>query len=162
MKCKPCIRHFQPPKFRCFSSQCALHGLCALEKSSQFGVTKKNLCCPESVSYFAPKAATTVMTQHEIPIPTRNKTTICVRLCQWWCHQECLFVKGLGNIKLTIGSMLAGENPEKQHGTYILVTLTLLFTQETPEQGFLGFRKSSPASRFTVAFLRKPTFGVTF
>ena len=31
MKCKPWIRHFSPPKFQCFSSQFALHGLCALE-----------------------------------------------------------------------------------------------------------------------------------
>ena len=31
MKCKPWIRHFQPPKFQCFSSQFALHGLRALE-----------------------------------------------------------------------------------------------------------------------------------
>ena len=27
VKCKPWIRHFQPPKFQCFSSQCGLHGL---------------------------------------------------------------------------------------------------------------------------------------
>ena len=27
MKCKPWIRHFQPRKFQCFSSQFALHGL---------------------------------------------------------------------------------------------------------------------------------------
>ena len=33
MKCKPWIRHFQPPKFQCFSSQCALHGLHALDVS---------------------------------------------------------------------------------------------------------------------------------
>ena len=34
MKCKPWIRHFQPQKFQCFSStQFALHGLRALEKS---------------------------------------------------------------------------------------------------------------------------------
>ena len=32
MKCKPWIRHFPPPEFQCFSSQCALHGLRALEK----------------------------------------------------------------------------------------------------------------------------------
>ena len=32
MKCKPWMRHFQPPKFQCLSSQCALHGLCACEK----------------------------------------------------------------------------------------------------------------------------------
>ena len=32
MKCKPSIRHFQPPKFQCFSSQFALHGLRAVEK----------------------------------------------------------------------------------------------------------------------------------
>ena len=31
MKCKPWIRHFQPRKFQCFSSQFALHGLRALE-----------------------------------------------------------------------------------------------------------------------------------
>ena len=31
MKCKPWIRHFSPPKFHCFSSQFALHGLRALE-----------------------------------------------------------------------------------------------------------------------------------
>ena len=31
MKCKPWIRHFSPPKFQCFSSQFALHGLRALE-----------------------------------------------------------------------------------------------------------------------------------
>ena len=31
MKCKPGIRHFRLPNF--FSSQCALHGLCALDKS---------------------------------------------------------------------------------------------------------------------------------
>ena len=30
-KCKPWIRHFQPRKFQCFSSQCALHGLRALD-----------------------------------------------------------------------------------------------------------------------------------
>ena len=29
MKCKLWIRPFQLPKFQCFSSQCALHGLCA-------------------------------------------------------------------------------------------------------------------------------------
>ena len=32
MKCKPWIRHFQPRKFQCFSSQFALHGLRALDK----------------------------------------------------------------------------------------------------------------------------------
>ena len=31
MKCKPWIRHFSPPKFQCFSSQFALHGLRALD-----------------------------------------------------------------------------------------------------------------------------------
>ena len=31
MKCKPWIRHFQPPKFQCFRSQCGLHGLRPLE-----------------------------------------------------------------------------------------------------------------------------------
>ena len=31
MKCKPRIRHFQPPKLEFFSSQCALHGLRALD-----------------------------------------------------------------------------------------------------------------------------------
>ena len=31
VKCKPWIRHFSPPKFQCFSSQFALHGLRALE-----------------------------------------------------------------------------------------------------------------------------------
>ena len=31
MKCKPWIRHSQPPKFQHFSSQCALHGLRTLE-----------------------------------------------------------------------------------------------------------------------------------
>ena len=31
MKCKPWIRHVQPPKFQCFSSQFALHGLRALD-----------------------------------------------------------------------------------------------------------------------------------
>ena len=31
MKCKPWIRHFQPRKFQCFSSQFALHGLRALD-----------------------------------------------------------------------------------------------------------------------------------
>ena len=35
MKCKPWIRHFSPPKFQCFSSQFALHGLRALEWSMQ-------------------------------------------------------------------------------------------------------------------------------
>ena len=35
---------------------------------------------------------------------------------------------------LTIGSMLAGENPENQHDTYAFFTLTLLFAQRcTPE-----------------------------
>ena len=32
MKCKPRIRHFEPRKFQCFSSQFALHGLRALEE----------------------------------------------------------------------------------------------------------------------------------
>ena len=31
MKCKPWIRHFQPRKFQCFSSQFGLHGLRALD-----------------------------------------------------------------------------------------------------------------------------------
>ena len=31
MKCKPWIRHFPAQKFQCLSSQCALHGLRALE-----------------------------------------------------------------------------------------------------------------------------------
>ena len=36
MKCKPWIRHFLHPKFECFSSQCALHGLRALEMFMPF------------------------------------------------------------------------------------------------------------------------------
>ena len=39
MKCKPCIRHFQPPKFQCFSSQCGLHGCAPLIQSRR----KRNL-----------------------------------------------------------------------------------------------------------------------
>ena len=35
MKCQPWIRHF-PPKFQCFSSQCALHGLRVLEITPPF------------------------------------------------------------------------------------------------------------------------------
>ena len=35
MKCKPWIRHFSPPKFQCFSSQFALHGLRALEEKKE-------------------------------------------------------------------------------------------------------------------------------
>ena len=50
MKCKPWIRHFQPPKFKCLSSQCALHGLRALQKGvpgpSRPGVSRK---CPPKV-----------------------------------------------------------------------------------------------------------------
>ena len=34
MKCKPWIRHFQPRKLQCFSSQFALHGLRALDYGS--------------------------------------------------------------------------------------------------------------------------------
>ena len=37
MKCKPWIRHFQPRKFQCFSSQFALHGLRALEFQVRVG-----------------------------------------------------------------------------------------------------------------------------
>ena len=37
----------------------------------------------------------------------------------------CLW-RGLGKIKLTTGSMLAGENPGNQHDTYVFFTLTLL------------------------------------
>ena len=39
VKCKPWIRHFQPRKFQCFSSQFALHGLCALEGFPNPGVS---------------------------------------------------------------------------------------------------------------------------
>ena len=38
MKCKPWMRHFQPPKFQCFSSPFALHGLRGLEyPAKKFG-----------------------------------------------------------------------------------------------------------------------------
>ena len=36
VKCKPWIRHFQPRKIQCFSSQFALHGLRFLEQKSPF------------------------------------------------------------------------------------------------------------------------------
>ena len=48
MKCKPWIRHFSPPKFQCFSSQFALHGLRAPDYRApeilrKEGKTLKNL-----------------------------------------------------------------------------------------------------------------------
>ena len=43
MKCKPWIRHFSPPKFQCFSSQSALHGLRALEKRQNSSKGVKNI-----------------------------------------------------------------------------------------------------------------------
>ena len=79
MKCKPWIRHFQPRRFQCFSSQFALHGLRALEWNSI-------LTRPEnSLANF----------EHQIS-KKKLRMKRC-ELCEWNCRKEFSLRKSLAN-----------------------------------------------------------------
>ena len=57
MKCKPWIRHFQPRKFQCFSSQFALQGLRALENWPFFTQISGRNFLPELCGEIHPRTA---------------------------------------------------------------------------------------------------------
>ena len=68
MKCKPWMRHIQPPKVQCFGSQCALHGVPALEYVRHFSTFSRRAQnvkkCPKYFRHFS-----TIFAQHEFSGP---------------------------------------------------------------------------------------------